>query len=511
MNRAVLLSLALHLLTSTSSLAATCEHLSRLVLPHTSITLAESVQAGTFTIPGGGPAPPGAPPREFSGLPAFCRVAASIAPSSDSDIRIEVWLPLVDWNGKFMGVGNGGWSGAVNYAQMAPMLKRGYAVASTDTGHQSSGGDARWALGHPDKQIDFGYRAVHEMTLRAKEIIAAFYEGAPKYSYWNGCSSGGKQGLKEAQRFPADYDGIIAGAPANYWTHLTAHIVSVAQSVRRDAASQIPQSQYPLIHEAVLRQCDARDGVRDGLLEDPRQCAFDPAELQCRDADAARCLTAPQVAALESVYRPLTSAKTGALIFPGLAVGSELVWGNLPQPLAIAESHFRYLVFADPSWDFKSFDVDRDLTKADAMDASGGQLNAIDPDLSAFKQRGGRLLQYHGWNDQQIAAGNSINYYESVVARMGGPEATAAFYRLFMVPGMAHCRGGEGATDQFDAVAALEQWVERGTPPEKIVASSTKDGVAVRTRPLCPYPMVAQWTGSGSTDDVKSFACVARR
>jgi feruloyl esterase len=492
--------------------AASCESLASLSLPNTTITLAQSVPAGTFTVPadarrfqrGRGAA------SEIPDLRAFCRVGATLTPSSDSSIKIEVWLPLENWNGKFMAVGNGGFSGAIPLFAMGPMLNRGYAVAATDTGHESNGADASWALGHPEKQIDFGYRAVHEMTLRAKQIVSAFYATAPRLAYWNGCSSGGKQGLKEAQQFPEDYDGIVAGAPANYWTHLMAQIVSVAQAVRKDPASQIPQIKYAAIHSAVLAQCDALDRVKDGLLEDPRICRFDPEMLRCKGADDPGCLTAPQVEALKVVYAPIRNPRTGRTIYPGLSVGSEAGWGELPQPFSIAESHFKFIVFGRPDWDFRTFDVDRDLAKADDIDQTLGQFVANNPDLSAFKKRGGKLLQYHGWNDQQIAAQNSIDYYESVVVRMGGKAQVADFYRLFMVPGMMHCGGGEGATDRFDTVAALEQWVERGVAPNRIVASHQTNGAIDRTRPLCPYPQVAQWKGAGSPDAAESFECFVR-
>jgi feruloyl esterase len=337
--------------------------------------------------------------------------------------------------------------------------------------------------------------AVHEMTIRAKAIVAAFNSNPPRFSYWNGCSSGGKQGLKEAQEFPEDYDGIIAGAPANYWTHLLAQILSVAQAVRKDANSNIPTSKYPLIHDAVLEQCDMLDKAKDGLLEDPRLCKFDPAVLQCKAGDAATCLTAPQVTALKHVYEPARNPRTGQEIYPGLSVGSELGWGVLPQPFAIAETHYKYIVFKDPNWDFRTFDLDRDVAKADPMDSELGRFIANNPDLSAFKKRGGKLIQYHGWNDQQISAQNSIDYYESVVKRFGNAKQVDEFYRLFMVPGMMHCQGGAGATDQFDSVAAIENWVEKGQAPDQILASHTANGVIDRSRPLCPYPQVAQLQG----------------
>ena len=488
-----------------------CAKLTSLALPATSITMAQAVAAGGFTPPNSTaaaappPAQPLAPP--FSTLPAFCRVAATLKPSADSDIEIEVWLPISGWNGKFMGVGNGGFSGSINYGQMRLPLSRGYAVASTDTGHQSTGADASWALGHPEKQIDFGYRAVHEMTVRAKAIVDAFYSAGPRYSYWNGCSSGGKQGLKEAQRFPDDYDGIIAGAPANFWTHLMAGILWIGNAVRKDPASAIPPNKYGLIHDAVLAQCDAADGVKDGLLTDPRACRFDPHVLECRGADQPTCLTTAQVQALTKVYAPAKNPRTGEMIYPGLAVGGELGWANLPQPFSIGETHFKYIVFGDAGWDLRTLDFDRDVAKADAVDASLGQFNANDPDLSAFKRRGGKLLQYHGWNDQQISPENSINYYQSVTVRIGSAPDTIDFYRLFMVPGMRHCQGGEGAPDQFDTISALEQWVEHGEAPTRIVASHTTNGVVDRTRPLCRYPQIARYTGVGSTDDAVNFAC----
>ena len=490
----------------TEASAASCESLRSLALENSTITLAESVGAGEFVWPGNG-----GNERQralMKQLPPFCRVAATLKPSSDSDIKIEVWMPTSGWNGKFMGVGNGGFNGAIQYNAMARALQRGYATSSTDTGHSSGADDASWALGHPEKQIDFGYRAVHEMTVKAKSIIGAFNSMAPRLSYWNGCSSGGKQGLKEAQSFPDDYNGIIAGAPANYWTHLAGYIASIGQVVRKDAASEIPQSKYSLIHDAVLNQCDLQDKVKDDLLEDPRQCKFDPAVLQCKSSDAATCLTAAQVNSLKQVYAPARNPRTGQEIYPGLSVGGELGWAMLPQPFATSESHYKYVVHQDPNWDFHTFDLDKDIAKADAIDSEVGHFNAINPDLSAFKQHGGKLIQFHGWNDQEISPQNSINYYETVMKRFSNQSQVSDFYRLFMVPGMMHCQGGVGATDQFDRITALEEWVEKGKAPDRIVASHVSNGVTDRTRPLCPYPQIASWKGSGSTDDHNNFQCV---
>ena len=258
----------------------------------------------------------------FRDLPAFCRVAATLAPTSDSDIKIEVWLPLSGWNGRLQAVGNGGWSGSIAYPGLASGIRQGYATASTDTGHSGSSGE--FVQGHPEKLIDFGYRAVHEMTVTAKAIITAFNGSGPKLSYWNGCSSGGKQGLKEAQRYPADYDGIVAGAPANNWTHLEVGSLWVAQAVHKDEASFIPQAKFALIHKAVLDACDALDGVKDGVLEDPTRCHFDPQALKCAGEDAPTCLTAAQVEAARKIYAPATNPRTGKEIYPGLEPGSEM-------------------------------------------------------------------------------------------------------------------------------------------------------------------------------------------
>ena len=482
---------------------ASCESLSTLRLQDTTITLAAPVPAGEFA-PAAGAAT--APVSEaFKNLPAFCRVAATLKPTADSDIKIEVWMPAAGWNGKFQAVGNGGWSGAIVYPMLARALARGYATASTDTGH--SGGSGSFALGHPEKLIDFGYRAVHEMTVDAKAIVAAYYGNGPRLSYWVGCSSGGKQGLKEAQRFPGDYDGIVAGAPANYWTHLMAGTLWAAHATLKDEASHIPPSKYPLINKAVLEACDALDGVADGILENPLRCRFDPKILLCKGEDGPACLTAPQVEAARKIYGPAKDPRTGKEIFPGLAPGSELVWGALaggPKPFPIPEDHFKYVVFKDPNWDWRTLNFEKDVALADKLD--NGTLNATDPNLKPFVAHGGKLILYHGWNDQLIAPRNSIDYYKSVAAAMGGRSQVDKSIRLFMAPGMGHCAGGPGP-NTFDAVSALEQWVEKGIAPDQMVASHSAGGRVDRTRPLCPYPQVAHYKGTGSADDAANFVC----
>ena len=298
-----------------AALAASCESLAALALPDSRITLAQAVPAGELTLPGA----TDAAARLYKSLPAFCRVAATLEPTSDSDIKIEVWLPASGWNGKFQAVGNGGWAGSISYPAMGQALLRGYATASTDTGH--TGGSASFALGHREKLIDFGYRAVHEMTVKSKLVVSAFYGDPARLSYWNGCSTGGRQALKEAQQYPSDYDGIIAGAPANFRTHLQIGQIWTASATLKDPASYIPPGKYPLIHKAVLDACDSLDGVKDGLLENPLRCHFDPAAIQCKGADTSSCLTAPQVEAARKIYAGATNPRTGLRIWPGLMPG----------------------------------------------------------------------------------------------------------------------------------------------------------------------------------------------
>ena len=491
------------LLFALPSLAASCEALSSLSLPEAPITVAQAVEAGAFIPPAGNAA---ANAAVFKDLPAFCRVAATLKPTADSEIKIEVWMPASMWNGKFLANGNGGWTGSINYAALATSLRRGYATAMTDTGHE--GGSASFVTGHPEKLIDFAYRAVHEMTVAAKSIVKSFYGDVPKQSYWTGCSQGGRQGLTEAQLFPGDFDGIIAGAPANNWVHMMAQIVWAAQSVHNNEASYIPPAKYPAIHAAVLAACDARDGVKDGVLEDPTRCKFDPKSLECRGADAPNCLTAAQVDAARRIYGAVTNPRTHELIYPGLEPGSELGWDQFlagPQPTSFATDEFKYVVFNNPDWDYRTLNFDTDIELADQKDS--GVLNATDPNLKDFFKRGGKLLQYHGWNDQLISPSNSADYYRSVQKALGGKLQDS--YRLFMVPGMKHCQGGDG-TDKFDMLSVIEQWVENGKAPDRIEASRMADDKVVRTRPLCPYPQVAVYKGKGSTDDTHNFTCKAR-
>jgi feruloyl esterase len=484
--------------------AGSCEALASMALPNTTITLAQSVPPGGFTPPGarGG----GRGGDAASTLPAFCRVAATLKPSSDSDVKIEVWLPSSNWNGKLQAVGNGAFSGAIGYPAMMTALRAGYATASTDTGHV--GNNAEFALGHPEKIVDFGYRSEHEMTVKAKAIISAFYDSPAKYAYWNGCSAGGRQAMKEAQKYAADFDGIIAGSPGLDWTGRAAGSLRIAQ-VTRDEAARIPAGKAQLLHKAVLEACDTADGLKDGLIADPTKCKFDPGVLECKGGDAATCLTKSQTQTARLIYMSPVNPKSKREI-TGLAPGSELGWTELGWTASARTTgldQFRFIVFKDPSWDLDKFNFETDIVRAEEADAD--TINALDPNLKTFFDRGGKLIQYHGWSDPQISPGNSVQYYKRVVDANGGLAKVQASHRLFMAPGMAHCGGGEGP-NTFDMVAALEQWVEHKQAPAQIIASHQTQGKVDRTRPLCPYPQTASYKGTGSMDEAANFTCAAR-
>ena len=525
--------------------AAPCESLRTLTLPNTTITSAQLVAAGPYVAPApggppGGPVAPaaggrgdgagrgggrgdgagaagrggaggrgaGAPAAAAAGpiLPAHCRVAATLKPSSDSVIDIEVWMPEgSNWNGKFQAVGNGGWAGVISYAAMATAVAEGYATASTDTGHK--GGNALFAIDHPEKLTDFAYRAVHEMVVQAKAVMTKYYDRGPRLSYWNGCSTGGRQGLMSAQKYPEDFDAILAGAPANYQTHLHAWDLAVSTPVLKDPASAVSAAKLDMVNKAVINACDARDGVTDGVLNEPTKCTFDVASLQCKAGDNDGCLTAPQVAALKRVYEPVKTS-SGQVVFPGKVPGAELggqpgfagYVGGQSAP-AISVGSFQ-VAYNDAKWDWRTFDVNKDLPLVDSK--VGAIVNAVNPDLTKFKARGGKLLMYHGWNDTAISPGNAIDYYTSVQKRMGGKQDD--FIRLFMAPGMNHCGGGVGP-NSVNWMAALERWREAGVAPDRIEAARIGNNRIEVSRPLCPYPQVAVYSGKGTTNDAGNFSC----
>ena len=509
---AMLLAAVLTAAPTAPSPHGSCAGLATIDLPDTMIRSAEEVAAPSF-------APPGS--TVLNNLPAFCRVAAVTRPA----VNFEVWLPLTNWNGKFQGVGNGANAGSISYGAMATALRRGYASASTDTGHATSNArDGKWALGHPELVVDFGYRALHVTTDNAKKIVQAFYRQPPNHSYFVSCSTGGRQGLMEAQRFPEDYDGIIAGDPAANWTHFqTGGHLWIALALNKDPESYIPTSKLRLLNNAVNAACDAIDGIVDGVLDDPRKCTFDPQVLACQEGqDAASCLTVKQVKAVKDIWSGARMS-SGEAVYPAYMPGAEATGGWAAYmtgtgPLTgnhweQADNVLKYMVFENPKWDFRTFDYDRDVALADAK--LGAILDAFDPDLTRLRQRGAKLILYHGWNDASISPLNTINYYERVVSFLQGRQSrqqaeknAQEFVRLFMVPGMLHCGGGPGPST-FDMLSALENWVEKSRAPERVIASHSANGVEDRTRPLCVYPKVAVYTGRGSTDDAANFVCQA--
>ena len=485
------------ILYSGSAHAATCESLTTAKLTNGTVTMAQSVAAGAFVQPGRG----GRGGTPVADLPAFCRVAATLTPTKESDIKIEVWLPASGWNGKFQAVGNGGWNGNIDTNALAGAVRRGYAGASTDTGHE--GGAGPW-MQNAEKLTDWAHRSVHETAVAAKALINAFYGEAPKFSYFTGCSAGGRQAMVAVQRYPADFDGVVAGSPGLDWTSRAVSAVRVQHAFERDPAGRVPNAKFAAINAAVLQQCDGLDGVKDGVLENPKSCKFDPAVLQCKGTVDNSCLTPPELETVRAIYASPANPKTKREI-AGLAPGSELNWTELgwSGPARSTGLEFFRFVTGDPQWNVAQFNFERDVVQAEQK---AGMMNALDTNLKPFFDRGGKLIQYHGWNDPQITPLNSTQYYDSVVKAMGGVNRVSNSYRLFMVPGMAHCGGGIG-TSTFDMLTALEQWVEGKRAPESIPASKVEKGATTRTRPLCAYPQVATYKGSGSTDDAANFVC----
>ncbi len=541
---------------ATASAATSCEGLANLSLPHGQVTAAETITGGTYNTP------PGCTTGSTgcttnTGLPQFCRVAGTATPTSDSIINFEVWVPTDNsFNGKYEQLGCGGFCGSIGYSGLANAITRGYAAAATDDGSQAAG-QPTFALGHPEKIIDYAYRALKETTDKSKTIIAALTGEGPQRSYFNGCSKGGHEALMEAQRYPDDFDGIIVGSPANFLTHLLTGFVWNEQALLNDPASYIPPSLLPVLSKAALAQCVGQDGgvKTDAFLNDPRDCHFDPAAaVECVPGqDPTTCLSSAQVRAARKIYSGPYDPATGEQIFPGYEPGSEATSGNWPawivgtsrdadlsnstaQGQALQEffgnGFFAYFVFEDPNWDFRTLNFTSDVTLAD--EDFGPILNATDPDLRPLRSHGAKIIHYVGWADSAIAPANSVNYYKSVRAalaaadppRQGGDQWAdiQEFYRLFMVPGMSHCSGGDGPNAfgngtsngpvidaDHDLLKALEGWVEQGSAPEKIIAThyvNNTPGSGVQfQRPLCPFPQVAWYTG-GDPTNADNFKCV---
>jgi feruloyl esterase len=503
-----LVALAFILPAAAQAAGTACEDLAKLSLPHTQITEAGVVAKGEFSPPPGALGGPDAN-AAYKALPSFCRVLATIRPSPDSDIRVEVWLPTEGWNGRLEGVGNGAFMSSIFYWNLAEAVSQGYAAAATNTGHEGNSGE--FAFGHPEKLIDWGYRAVHEMTLLAKAVVSARYGSPAKHAYWNSCSTGGREGLMEAENYPDDYDGLAVGDAANPMTRNQASTLYSTLAVNKDPAGFLSPAKWLAYRKAVVDKCDAADGVQDGLVSDPMSCRFDPNEMRCKDGDRDDCLMPSQIVALNTVLAGMKNPRTGQQLHPGWPVGANpsptMVVGHEPEQVAI--DTFRAL-FQDPGWDYHTMDFDKDIAVSDKL--GNKVMNAADESrLRTLFGRGGKIVLYHGWNDPNISALLGIKYYTDAVEANGGTSKTYGSIRLFMVPGMGHCGGGEGP-NTFDKMAAITRWVEEGKAPGRIIAShSGPDGTVDRSRPLCPYPQVARYLGKGSIDEARNFSCVTPR
>ncbi len=458
-----------------------------------------------------------AEPEAAGGL-EFCRVMGHVQP----EIRFEVNLPA-EWNRRLYMFGNGGYAGENletpgRKAQRDAGLKLGFAVAQTNTGHDNEAEPLGSFAVSSQKLYDYAFRAVHVTAETAKRLAAAYYGSGPSKSYFFGCSTGGRQALISAQRFPDDFDGIVAGAPV---LDFTGTMIGYVQTAHAMATAAIPAAKLMTLAQKVYESCDGKDGVKDGLIEDPRRCGFSPTrELpKCAgDGDGDACFTAAQIETLEKIYADVSA--NGKRLFPGWPVGAEVAgsngrsgwdaWlvreGGPPISVLFAETFFRYLAFPkkDPGLTLKQVDLGRDAPRLQWIRQV---LDATDPDLSRFRARGGKLLMYFGWADPALNPRMGVEYYESVMRKMGA--ATQEFFRLYMMPGVFHCAGGVGCA-AFDPIAALIPWVEQGRPPENLVASRVEAGKLIRTRPLCAYPQVAKYQGSGSIDEAASFRCGAQ-
>jgi feruloyl esterase len=503
----VLASLALLLLQSETRAVAQpdttkCASLAALDLRDVHNLAAEWRPGGTFSS--------AEPP--VKNVPPFCRVSGIVAPTPTSEIHFEVWLPSPgSWNGKFEGIGNHAFQGGIAYEDMADGLRRGYATAATDTGH--TGDDLKFGTGDVEKRIDWAFRSVHLTTQLGKLVVREFESRFPDHSYFSGCDSGGQEGLTEATRYPHDYDGIVAGNPAADRLHEVIGYLGIWNGVHDAKGNPVlTPAALSLLTKSAIAACDALDGVSDGVIENPAACRFDPSILACKAEPSDSCLTPDQIAAAKLVHDGIRNPHTHQLIFPGYPVGSEAYaetpaagWGSMvsgrePRRVQLLQN----FVFDNPNWDWHTFDFDRDVTFADQR---VGYIAATSNDLSSFSKHGGKLLMYMGWADPILPAEDVTQLYEGKVEAAGSHNADT-FMRLYMVPGMGHCGGGPGTTT-FDMLNVLEAWVEAGKAPSSIIASRPLPDNKQRTRPLCPYPQVAHWKGSGSTDDAANFACIA--
>lgn len=494
-----------------------CDRLAAFRIPRVTITQATAITpAPEYEVPN--PPAPFRPEVAAKVTTPFCRIVGYATPEKDSHINFEVWLPRAErWNGKYLGIGSPGFVGYIAYGALARNIQKGYATAATDSGHTDvdtpgEAPTADWA-GNPDKVADWGHRGQHETTVIAKQLAKAFYGTPIRYAYWNSCHEGGNQALTELQRYPDDFDGIVAGGPAYYITRLQASTLYTSMALVGDGPDSptfFPTAKYPMLHRAVLDACDTLDGVRDNIIDDPTACHFDPKTIQCPAyKDEPSCLTAVQVDAVRRVYDGSRFAD-GSEIYPGYERGSELNWGVLgrgPGPIRVSKGFFETMVYPDRNWDYRTFDIDRDTRHAERK--LGASVDSKDPNLSAFRDRGGKVIMYQAWEEGAIPPRGLVNYYRAVTDTMGGLEKTQRFARLFMVAGLGMCPGFSDPGG-FDTQAAIERWVEQKEAPDTILAMNRVEGKAVRSRPICAWPKAAIHDGKGDPNSAESYRCGAR-
>jgi hypothetical protein len=471
--------------------ATPCPDLAALALPETITLTAELDSDGSAA--------------GQTGLPEFCRVAITVAPQ----INIEVWLPTATYNDRFQAVGGGGYAGSISFGAMANALRQGYATASTDTGHSGFGGG--FAL-NPDGTLnwqlieDFASRSLFQLTEKAHTLIDAFYGEPSDYSFWNGCSTGGRQGLMLAQRFPDGYDGILAGAPAINWDRFHAAHLWPPLVRLEEVGGPIANCKYEAVTAAAVAHCDSQDGVADGILDDPRRCDFDPHSLVGTDLGACGVLTENEADAITLIWDGPRYA-SGDRLWYGIPIGTPMAALAGPAPFFIGLQHAQYWVNQDPTWDWQTLTYE---TYPDFFNTSVAKFNEVigtdDPDLSAFRDSGGKVLMWHGWADPLIFPQGTVDYYDRVIDEFHSTQQVQEFARLFMAPGVGHCGGGAGP-NQFNMFGTLVAWVEDGVAPDSIAASRVESGAVVRTRPLCAYPYVARYDGNGDPDVAASFDC----
>jgi pimeloyl-ACP methyl ester carboxylesterase len=487
-----------------ASSAVPCADLMNLPLAETTVTAAHEVPAGSFTPPGSS--------TPITNLPAFCRVALTVAPA----VRVEVWMPRTTWNERYQGVGGGGYAGSISYGGLANGIRAGYATASTDTGHLSSQG-GRFAL-NPDGTLnhqlilDFAERSLHEMVLKAKALINAYYGAAPKYSYWTGCSTGGRQGLMAVQRFPEEYDGLLIGAPAINWDRFIPAMLWGNIVMQQELGGQMSSAKLGAVSSAAVAACDAADGIMDGVVHDPRRCDYDPAASICQaGSDPATCLTPAEANAVRKIWEGPVSAKTGKRLWYFYERSAS--FANLPNPsnFSIPNDHFSHWLAQDPAFDWRTVTQAGFESRFRLSQRKFNEVIGTDEDnLQRFRKRGGRMIIWHGEDDARIMPRGTVNYFDRVLAGNGGAKHVDYFARLFLAPGVAHCGGGAGP-NPVGLFEAVVNWVENGVAPDTILASRTLPDATVRTRPLCPYPKTTKWIGVGSTDDAANFVCVDGR